>query len=111
MNTTNKLEISGVVPNVNNLKGSVAVGQSVSGSVSIDTVIKGISPTIVVEEIDDGHRLYITDVNGTQVFDILDGKSGNSENSNDGTLTDRTTGKKYTLYVDDGKLFMEKIAD
>ena len=26
------------------------------------------------------------------------------------TLTDRTTGKKYTLYVDNGKLMMEEVS-
>lgn len=36
----------------------------------------GISPTVSVEAIDDGHRITITDVNGSQSFDILNGTDG-----------------------------------
>lgn len=32
----------------------------------------GVSPTIVVSSIEGGHRITITDVNGTQSFDVLD---------------------------------------
>lgn len=35
-----------------------------------------VSPTIAVEDIDGGHRVTITDVNGTQSFDVLDGADG-----------------------------------
>ena len=33
----------------------------------------GFSPTIVVTEIDGGHRVKITDANGTKYFDVMDG--------------------------------------
>lgn len=33
----------------------------------------GVSPTIKVEDIDGGHRLVITDVDGTKTVDIMDG--------------------------------------
>lgn len=36
----------------------------------------GVSPTISVTEIDGGHRVTITDVNGTQSFDVMDGEDG-----------------------------------
>lgn len=36
----------------------------------------GVSPTITVEEITGGHRVTITDVNGTQSFDVMDGEDG-----------------------------------
>ena len=36
----------------------------------------GFSPTISIEEIEGGHRLTITDVNGAQTFDILNGTDG-----------------------------------
>lgn len=34
----------------------------------------GISPTVTVTEIDGGHKVTITDVNGTQSFDVMDGE-------------------------------------
>jgi hypothetical protein len=35
----------------------------------------GVSPAIAVTEIDGGHRVSVTDANGTQTFDVLDGVS------------------------------------
>lgn len=35
--------------------------------------LKGFSPTIHVAEIGHGHRVTVTDVNGTQYFDVMDG--------------------------------------
>ena len=35
----------------------------------------GVSPTVSVEEIDGGHRVSITDQNGTKTFDVLNGES------------------------------------
>ena len=36
----------------------------------------GVSPTVSVTEIDGGHRVTITDVNGTTSFDVMDGEAG-----------------------------------
>ena len=36
----------------------------------------GVSPTLSVAEITGGHRVTITDVNGTQTFDVMDGVDG-----------------------------------
>lgn len=36
----------------------------------------GVSPTITVTDITGGHRLTITDVNGTKTVDVMDGKDG-----------------------------------
>lgn len=36
----------------------------------------GVSPTLSVAEITGGHRVSITDVNGTQTFDVMDGQDG-----------------------------------
>ena len=36
----------------------------------------GISPTVAIEIIDGGHRITITDANGTKSFDVKDGKDG-----------------------------------
>ena len=43
----------------------------------------GISPTLAVEAITGGHRVTITDVNGTQTFDVMDGQDG--QNGADGS--------------------------
>ena len=36
----------------------------------------GFSPTFAVEDIDGGHRITITDKNGTQIVDVMDGADG-----------------------------------
>lgn len=36
----------------------------------------GVSPTVTVETIEGGHRVTITDANGTQSFDVMDGADG-----------------------------------
>ena len=41
----------------------------------------GFSPTIAVEIIDGGHRITITDVNGTKSFDVMDGEDGGGSGS------------------------------
>ena len=41
----------------------------------------GVSPTIAVEIIDGGHRITITDANGTKSFDVMDGKDGSGSGS------------------------------
>lgn len=38
--------------------------------------VDGVSPTLSVEAISGGHRVSITDVNGTQTFDVMDGQNG-----------------------------------
>lgn len=45
----------------------------------------GFSPTVAVEIIDGGHRITITDVNGTKSFDVLDGKDGSGSGTGSGT--------------------------
>ena len=46
----------------------------------------GISPTLAVEAITGGHRVTITDVNGTQSFDVMDGQDGrDGQNGADGS--------------------------
>ena len=45
----------------------------------------GVSPTISVTEITGGHRITITDAEGTKTVDVLDGQDGaNGENGTDG---------------------------
>lgn len=45
----------------------------------------GVSPTISVTEITGGHRITITDANGTQSFDIMNGKDGADGSGGDGS--------------------------
>lgn len=46
--------------------------------------IDGVSPTVEVTEITGGHTVAITDKNGTQSFDVLDGKDGKDGASGSG---------------------------
>ncbi len=59
----------------------------------------GVSPTVEVSAITGGHRVTITDVNGTQSFDVADGKDGTGGGSG-GTGADGEDGGYYTPDVD-----------
>lgn len=47
-------------------------GSGAPGSPGVD----GVSPTVQVDAISGGHKVTITDKNGTQSFDVMDGKDG-----------------------------------
>ena len=48
--------------------------------------VDGVSPTLSVEEITGGHKVNITDVNGTQSFNVMDGRDGrDGQNGADGS--------------------------
>lgn len=49
----------------------------------------GISPTLSVAEITGGHRVTITDVNGTKTFDVMDGQDGQNGADGSGVSEDR----------------------
>lgn len=57
-------------------------------------VAGAVSPTVVPSEIDDGHRLTITDINGTSTVDVLDGSGSISSIDNEeiDTITARQGG-------------------
>lgn len=40
-----------------------------------------VSPNISIEKIDGGHRITVTDVDGTESFDVLNGKDGTTPNT------------------------------
>lgn len=42
----------------------------------VDNIGTTVSPTVDVTEIDGGHRVTITDANGTETFDVMNGKDG-----------------------------------
>lgn len=45
----------------------------------------GVSPTITVTEITGGHRITITDANGAQSFEVMDGEDGADGSGGDGS--------------------------
>lgn len=55
----------------------------------------GVSPTVTVTEIDGGHRVTITDINGTQSFDVMDGADGAG-----GSGGGETTTFEYTVLAE-----------
>lgn len=86
MNTTPKLGLSGSIKNSGKLKGTVSQGQiikgfvseknSLGGRVGIGSIIAGISPAVSVEEIENGYRITIVDINGERYFEIYNGIPG-----------------------------------
>lgn len=58
---------------------------------------KGVSPTVAVTEIENGHTVTITDVNGAKSFDVLNGANGT--NGKDGTSV---TVSSVTTSTEDG---------
>lgn len=55
----------------------------------------GFSPSIDITTINGGHRVSITDKNGTQAFDVMDGKDGEGGSGGSGE-----NGATFTPYVD-----------
>lgn len=51
--------------------------------------VDGVSPTLSVAEITGGHRVTITDVNGTQTFDVMDGQDGQNGADGSGVTEER----------------------
>ena len=58
----------GTVHNLGNIRGEKGA-QGINGT-------NGVSPTVSVTETTNGHTVAITDVNGTQSFNVLNGKDG-----------------------------------
>lgn len=50
----------------------------------------GVSPTVSISEIDGGNRISITDVNGTQSFDIMNGQNGSGGSEGEVYSTEET---------------------
>ncbi len=57
----------------------------------------GYSPTITVTNITNGHRVSITDVNGTKTFDVLNGSNGTNGFSPTITVTNITGGHRVSI--------------
>ena len=74
-------KIFNVLNGVNGTNGKDGTN-GLNGSDGVD----GVSPTLSVEAISGGHRVTITDVNGTQTFDVMDGIDGqDGQNGVDGS--------------------------
>ena len=74
-------KIFNVMNGINGTNGKDGTN-GLNGSDGVD----GVSPTLSVAEITGGHRVTITDVNGTQTFDVMDGIDGqNGQNGVDGS--------------------------
>lgn len=55
----------------------VTVGTPLSPQIMKEKLKKdGFYPSISVSDIEDGHRITITDTNGTKTVDVMDGKDG-----------------------------------
>ena len=67
----------------------------------------GYSPTIEVIDIDGGHRLTITDVNGTKTVDVLDGEAGVGISSVFPIHVDTASGavSTYGVELDNGDVY------
>lgn len=61
----------GTVHNLGNIRGE----KGAQGEKGADG-INGVSPTVSITETTNGHTVAITDVNGTQSFNVLNGKDG-----------------------------------
>ena len=64
----------GTVHNFGNVRGEKGA-QGIKGANGTNGT-NGVSPTVSVTETTNGHTVAITDVNGTQSFDVLNGKDG-----------------------------------
>lgn len=60
---------------IQHLEGNLAIGTTIRG-LDGQPGKDGVSPIVTVEEIDNVHRLTITDAEGTKTFDIENGKDG-----------------------------------
>lgn len=56
----------------------------------------GVSPTVAVTETTNGHTVAITDANGTQYFEVLNGKDGASGGSSSGGASSAARGDIYS---------------
>lgn len=67
----------GTVHNLGNIRGEKgAQGEKGADGINGTNGTDGVSPTVSVTETTNGHTVAITDVNGTQSFEVLNGKDG-----------------------------------
>lgn len=102
--------------NIKTINGESILG---SGNISLQISEGGISPTIDVAEIENGHKVSITDKDGTTSFDVLNGAKGDKGDTGasgeDGTsvtitkITESTAdGGSNVVTFSDGKTLIVK---
>lgn len=67
-----------------------------------ETGAPGFSPIVTVTDITNGHRVDITDENGTHTFDVMDGTTGDAGFSPIIEVSSITGGHRVTITDDDG---------
>jgi hypothetical protein len=65
----------------------------------------GFSPIVDVEEIEGGHRVTITDIDGTKTFDVLDGVDGEPYTLTEADKTDIANAVLDSLQTAEGGLY------
>lgn len=86
----------GTVHNLGNIRGEKgAQGEKGADGINGTNGTDGVSPTVSVTETTNGHTVAITDVNGTQSFNVLNGKDGK-----DGSGSVDLSGYATKEYVD-----------
>jgi hypothetical protein len=65
----------------------------------------GVSPVVKIEKIDGGHRITITDIDGSKRFDVLDGKDGNDYVLTDTDKTEIANAVLDSLQTAEGGLY------
>lgn len=91
----------GTVHNLGNVRGE----KGKDGTKGTD----GVSPTVSVTETTNGHTVAITDANGTQSFDVLNGKDGNGGGSSGGASVVYSTDETAIGTWIDGKTIYRKV--
>lgn len=80
------MSTQGSMTSAKTLSGSMPSAGRMSASMGVPQIVRGVSPTIEVTEIDGGHRITIADVNGIQSFDVMDG-GGSAASARIGEVT------------------------
>jgi hypothetical protein len=52
------------------------IDEDVPSKEDLKNLGSAVSPTVKITEIDNGHKVSITDINGTKSFDVLNGEKG-----------------------------------
>ena len=90
----------GTVHNLGNIRGER--GEKGAQGIKGTNGTNGVSPTVSVTETTNGHTVSITDVNGTQSFDVTNGRNGtNGTNGVSPTVTVTKEGKVATITCTD----------
>lgn len=71
----------------------------------------GISPTVEITEITGGHKVSITDANGTQTFDVMDGEAGFTPVKGKDYYTDADKADIVRSVIEDLPVYTGEVAD